>query len=903
MKNLNKVLAMLVVFMMVLTSVAFAATFTDVAETSSYNTAIKVGTDLNLLKGYEDGTFQPEGEITRAEFAAIVVRLKGQESQAEGAKSATNFTDVPADHWASGYINIATQAGIINGYGDGKFGPEDLVEYQDAITMVVRALGYEPAIGSAGYPTGYLTQAGSLGLTTGVNGTNGVAINRGAVAQIAFNALDVALMTQSGYGTFTQYVINDGYSSTNGTTNVKKTLLSENHSIVKVQGIIKSSSDTDSASTTATDKVYVDVTNALYNKFGINDRNMEVGTSDALNYVGKKCIIFIEYNEFEDVCTIKSLYETATTDTLTVDLADVEDYTPATNAASGELKYSSSSDRTTTVSIAEGAQVYYNGVSGATNIPSATDLLDMNGTIELALLDTQNTDADYDTVYITAYNTFVVDTISKSASRVTSKITDGISRITYDESDGKVRASLVDANGAAMDWEDLNEYDVLIVKWAKTSAKDIYEAQIVENKVTGTVTSKSGSLDTKDFEVTIGGTSYEVANSAVESEASIKLGDEGTYYLDNNNKVVYIDKTSSRSNNYAYVVNYGAPGAGDLVDTYQLKLVTKDNALVIYDLKKKIRLDDDSNVDVSGIDFDEMVGKVITYKTDSSDNITAIDTAVSGQDEDVFSYYKANTTIDAYDKDEMSFKVEGKRIYINSNTIIFNVDQDDAADTEVVALPNLADDTAFYGVTIYDLDDDDYVGCLLLDDARNEVLGANDYATFVTNVGETSDEDGDDVVYIKGYTSLDEVTYTTDSVTLTTAKSYIGKLVVPSYNADGSVKSFKVVGVDSGFGTDRSGVEGDLSYVNTKKNYVYLDGTLGSEEDGDAYKIKPATNVYVYDSTSTARTKYKVGEVMSYIGYDDEDGLYIDSDNKNLDVTVYIYINDGDVVDMVYYIN
>ncbi|MEE1042740.1 MAG: S-layer homology domain-containing protein, partial [Clostridia bacterium] len=253
MKNLNKVLAMLVVFMMVVSTVAFAA-FTDVADTSSYATAIDVDVDLGIIKGYDDNTFRPEGEITRAEFAAIVVRLLGQEAQSAGAAASTQFADVPASHWAAGYINIAVQAGVINGYGNGNFGPDDLVAYQDALTMMVRALGYEPAIGSAGYPTGYLTKAGDLGLTKNVNGTNGVPANRGTIAQIAFNALDVPLMTQTGYGTFTQYVINDGYSSTSGYTNYKKTLLSENHRTVKVQGVILSSTDATSSSVTGTDK-------------------------------------------------------------------------------------------------------------------------------------------------------------------------------------------------------------------------------------------------------------------------------------------------------------------------------------------------------------------------------------------------------------------------------------------------------------------------------------------------------------------------------------------------------------------------------------------------------------------------------------------------------------------------
>lgn len=920
MKNLNKVLAMLVVFMMVVSTVAFASTFSDVAETSSYSTAIKVGVDLNLFKGYEDGTFAPDGEITRGEFAAIVVRMKGQESQAEGAKASTMFSDVPADHWAAGYVNIAVQAGIINGYGDGTFGPEDQVEYQDAITMMVRALGYEPAIGSAGYPTGYLTKAGDLGLTKGVNGTNGVAINRGAVAQIAFNALDVPLMTQSGYGTFTQYVINDGYSSTNGTTNVKKTILSENHDIVKVQGIIESSTDSTSASTTASDKVNVDVTNALYNKFAIDDRSMEVGTSDALNFVGKKCIIFVEYDEFEDTCTIASLYEAAASDSLTINLSDIEKVVEPTSSDNGSVQYYSTDDKTTTVSIAANAKLYYNGVADAKNIPTWSELYDMNGSVELALLDSQNTNADYDTVYITAYNTFVVDEVRTSAARVSSKIDDGLTRIEYDETDGDIKATLVDANGAAMDWADLQEFDVLMVKWAETSAKNIYDAYIVDNSVSGTVTEISGDKG-DDRTVVIGGKEYDVAVSA-ESDKDIKLGDEGKYYLDANDKVIYVDTTSTRSDNYGYVVAVGSPSATDLVQTYQLKLVTKDNALVIYDVAKKIKygavnakgkyetLSNQSTTDDISAEIDALEDTVITYKLNSSDQISAIYTA-DDKNEDEFSEFYADVTMDAYDAEDMSFKVSSKRLYLGSNTIIFNVGDiskgADPEDTEVVALANLTDDQKLDGATIYDVDDDDVIGCVVLR-ADNEIDAANDYATFVTKVTASQDANGDDITYVRGYNGLDEITYTCDADDVSENEVAVGTLVVPKYNANGTVKEFKVVAgnegaeVTTGFGTDKAAMSGTVTYLDGKKSYIYLDGTAGME-DGTAYKIKSTTNVYVYDETTSARTKYKVDESMSYLDYTEEYGIYVGKDKTKLNVTAYLFIDDGNVVDLLYYIN
>ena len=89
------------------------------------------------------------------------------EAVAEAAKGlATGFTDIPATHWASGYVGAAAKLGVVNGVGNNKFDPEAPVKYEDAITMIVRALGYEPAAKEKGaYPFGYLL-ASSRGLTS-----------------------------------------------------------------------------------------------------------------------------------------------------------------------------------------------------------------------------------------------------------------------------------------------------------------------------------------------------------------------------------------------------------------------------------------------------------------------------------------------------------------------------------------------------------------------------------------------------------------------------------------------------------------------------------------------------------------------------------------------------------------
>jgi len=902
MKNLNKVLAMLVVFMMMLSTVAFASSFSDVADTSSYNKAIEVGVDLGLFKGYEDGTFKPEGEITRAEFAAIVVRLLGQEAQANGAKASTQFIDVPADHWAAGYVNIAVQAGVINGYGNGNFGPEDLVEYQDAITMMVRALGYEPAIGSAGYPTGYLTKAGELGLTTGVNGSNGVAANRGAVAQIAFNSIDVPIMTQSGYGTFTQYVINDGYSSTMGTTNVKKTLLSENHSIIKLQGTVKDSSDISSTSTTVAPSVTFDITDGYKNKFSIasGEKKIYVGETDAAAYVGKKVVLFAAYDEFEDKLTAKALYEVAV-DSIVIDIADVDAFTDE------GIKYYVNESKTTTATIDyENVNVFYNGVEiDYADLPE--ELLDMSGSIELALIDDETTTADYDTMYVTAYDVFVVDEVNATAQRVTSKI-DPLTfrnRISYNEEEGDVLATLYDANGAEMDWANLEEYDVLMVKYVVSGAKTIYEAKIVENTVTGTVTGISGEVAEDDRYVEIDGTEYKVSGNA-EVEKEMKLGNEGTYYLDDNNNVVYHSATITRSNNYAYVI---ALQPATEMDNAKAKVLTKENGIVTVEVANKVTVtyqgEKETNVSTKSADFNDkaadFLNKIVTYKLNSAGQLSAVEIPSVGEQNEDYLCENASGDLMDYDVDGASFKLGGKKYYITESTVIFYVGAEDEDDYEVVALNNLSDGQDLEGAVIYDADDDRYVGAIILTEEQS-IAPSVENATFVTKISDTTDEDGYDVVRVTGYKGLEEVSYICDETDIN-----LGDLVVPVYKANGDVNYFDVVDstevVDEDndaeyvFGTLETYVEDEeeLSPVNTKKKFIYL--------DGEEYKIDGSVNIYVYDTTLTTRNKYKVGEGLGYVEFDvEEDTVYVNGEEADVTVDVAMYIYDGDVVDLVYFI-
>ena len=129
---------------------AFAMSFPDVDNSAAYADAVEYLSDIGLMVGDNNGNFNPDKAVTRAEMAALVCRMLGE---TEDLSTSSDFFDVPESHWANGYITRVAELGIVNGYGDGTFGPSDSVIYEQAVTMIVRAMNLEEyALSAGGYP-------------------------------------------------------------------------------------------------------------------------------------------------------------------------------------------------------------------------------------------------------------------------------------------------------------------------------------------------------------------------------------------------------------------------------------------------------------------------------------------------------------------------------------------------------------------------------------------------------------------------------------------------------------------------------------------------------------------------------------------------------------------------------
>lgn len=170
--------------------------FSDVADNAPYAEAVKNLNELGIIGGYGDGCFKPDNTITRAETAKLVCSVLGVADEAERIKTSA-FSDVSPDSWACGYIAKASQLGIINGYGNGKFGPSDPVTYQQIVKMLVCAWGYgDSTEENGGWPDGYIKTAENKGIISQSVEKNSAV--RGNVALLIFNTMNIPSGYESG---------------------------------------------------------------------------------------------------------------------------------------------------------------------------------------------------------------------------------------------------------------------------------------------------------------------------------------------------------------------------------------------------------------------------------------------------------------------------------------------------------------------------------------------------------------------------------------------------------------------------------------------------------------------------------------------------------------------------------
>ncbi len=196
------IISMLVSMLCTVNAGAKSIAFTDVGEESLYYDAVERLGVLGIVNGYEDSTYRPFNNVTRAEFCKIVVMMMDKEKDAKMTPPTSSFDDVNKTGWCIPYVNYLISTGAIRGYTDGTFKPNKIITYAEAVTILCRVLGYtEEHIGYS-WPVNFINQAEALELTGGMQFGADDAVTRGAMAVIADNTLFTDIRVTTG----TQYV-------------------------------------------------------------------------------------------------------------------------------------------------------------------------------------------------------------------------------------------------------------------------------------------------------------------------------------------------------------------------------------------------------------------------------------------------------------------------------------------------------------------------------------------------------------------------------------------------------------------------------------------------------------------------------------------------------------------------
>ena len=193
MKNLKKVLALVMAFAMAFTMMAGAA-YTDQADITATE-AVDTLAALNIMTGDTDGSFRPNDTVTRAEMCRMIysIRNQGKSDASAYAKMKTTFTDVPESAWYAGYVKYCQSVGIVSGRSDKIFDPNAKVTGVEAALMCLRVMGYDPAKAGIGGSTWSMTTIGLAdenGLLDDVNCPMTTGLPRQYAAQIMYNMID-----------------------------------------------------------------------------------------------------------------------------------------------------------------------------------------------------------------------------------------------------------------------------------------------------------------------------------------------------------------------------------------------------------------------------------------------------------------------------------------------------------------------------------------------------------------------------------------------------------------------------------------------------------------------------------------------------------------------------------------
>lgn len=841
MKDFKKFVASLLAMSAVAASAsAFAAVSADV-EGTRYADSIQILSALDIMTGDGDGNYRPNDTIIRSEVTKMIIHALGLEDAAASAKGLSKFPDVPTDHWANGYINIATSQGIVVGDDEGNFRPNDKITYAEAMTIIVRALGYEkPAESKGGFPQGYLVVGSDNGVNKNVSGSASTPVSRGDVAIMTKNSLEAKMMEMTGFGDDIKYEVTD------------KTLLKDKLKVTKGEGQISAIQDTslDGASNLAAGQIKIG--DAVYD----TEQNFN-------NLLGYNVEFYLQDTDKSDNSVILALPKNEKNSTVTVNAKLFETVSSKNDSLILEYYKQESDAKTSHITLEKDAKLIYNGKHEPMS-ESILNMKDKSG--KIVALDTDR-NGKYDIVFVTEYKNIVVEEVTAS-----SKIIDkyGAPAIKLDEDDEDLRYTLTKGYNE-IKLSDLNEYDVLSV--AASKDEKLYSIVVTNASVEGKVT----AVDSQG--VYIGDKHYEIAANY---DSEITMGTEGVFYLDVDGRIAAADTTVQVSNNYAYLVKAYADMNTDEVARF--KLYTKNGEEKVIEASEKIRFNGKSGnlatavVEKLNDENGATVKQLVTYGLNADGKLVSLNTAndktASGEADE--NHFTKNYVLKGA-KYNAKLNSLGK-IKLSENTVIFDIPEN-ATDSSDYSIANISmfEDEQNYDVIVFDRTDDFFAKAVIVTNAAFQTNADSAIAVVSKIVSAVKDTDEiTDKLYAYRDGVQTAVNAESEGVLVNAAGQPLknGDIIQYQTNAKGEISSVRVLFDSSKKTSEKSETPVEnLSIVYGKVVKKFAKSMNVTVNDGEVINMQLPEDVRVY-SVDTTKSKNNISAVTTgdIQAYDEDEG-------------------------------
>ena len=529
--GLKKLISFILAGIIFASGTVFASGYTDVARGTKIDEAVSFFEDMGLIEGYSDGMFRPDMVVNRADFAIMLAAILGYGGEEYNRE---HFSDVPKSSEAFGSIEYLYSKGLIEGTKEGIFSPDEKITGTQGAKMLLLAIGYaEYAEALGGYPAGYEQIAETIGIYKGISNT--AVLTRGSACLMLFNALNAEVMSVQYRDGAMQLVIDDSRS-----------LLNDLLGFECLEGIVIA----DSLSS-----VYGDW-NLKENEVIIDYERYTVNGIDMSEFVGS----MVRYYKNEDN-EIYAVYDISK-ERIAVDGSQIEQGT-----TSEKIYYDDGKSRVREAKIAPDAYYVYNGRN--CTVITDEDFEDIYGELTLVYNDS---DDFADVVFIWDYTTYTVDSYISVSDKLF--VNEGEEAFELE----KINANII-KDGEAFDPKNFAQNDIVSLAFSKDNS--FYTFIVSKNAVSGRV----DVIDIDEEKIIVGEKEYKIAESF--DISSVKTGEYYEFYLDFYGNIAYAKVSVSNALGYLYFAALDDESGGEEVF---VKIFNESGKFERYFLAEKVKV-------------------------------------------------------------------------------------------------------------------------------------------------------------------------------------------------------------------------------------------------------------------------------------------------------------------------